>query len=399
MLIVSKISGVIAKSAHPVGCHEAICRRIRAVQQLAPIRNGPKKVLILGASSGFGLATRIAVAFGGAKADTIGVSFERGPSEKGVGSAGWYNNIFFREEAEKAGLIARNFIGDAFSPQMCQEIIRYIRDEFGGKIDMLVYSLATGVRLNPKTGEMWRAALKPTGSPYTGNTLNIEKGILEEVTVEPATDAEVDATIKIMGGEVWENWVDELSQAGVLADGFHTFAYSYIGPKSTYRIYYEGTLGKAKQHLHQSADKIEQKLAAINGHAYAVICKALVTKASSFIPALSEYTLALFKVMKEKGIHEGCIEQMQRLYARKVYNRPAAQTDPARLIRMDDWEMREDVQTEVTRILSRMTRENFRTLGDYQGYISDFMQLNGFGFDNVNYQQEISFDALLKLKP
>ncbi|MGL4668252.1 MAG: enoyl-ACP reductase FabV [Saezia sp.] len=399
MIIEPIIDGVVARSSHPLGCQEAVRRQISTVKNAAPIKNGAKKVLILGASSGFGLASRIALAFGGSQADTIGVSFERGPSDKGVGTAGWYNNIFFKQEAEQAGLTAKNFIGDAFSPQMRQDVIHYIQNEFGGKVDAVIYSLATGMRPNHETGEVWRSSIKTIGSSYTGNTINIEKGCFEELTLEPATPQEIENTIKVMGGEDWENWIDELSAAGVLAQGCQTFAYSYVGPKSTYPIYHQGTLGQAKKHLHQTADKIEQKLSAIQGHAYVAVCKALVTKASVFIPALSEYILALYWVMKEKKIHEGCIEQMQRLFADKVYGKAAAQTDVERLIRIDDWEMREDVQQEVSALQKLMTADNFKTIGDYQGYVTEFLQLNGFAFDNIDYQKSLDIERLKQLKP
>lgn len=400
MIIESKIKGVVSQSAHPAGCYEAVRHQIEVVQDSRQIMRGPKKVLVLGASSGFGLASRIALSFGGAKSDTIGVSFERGPSEKGVGSAGWYNNIFFKEAAEKAGLVAKNFIGDAFSYTLRNEVIAYIKNEFGGKIDLLVYSLATGIRPDPVTGDIWRSALKPIGAPYSGYTFNIEKETMDAVTLEPATPAEIESTIKVMGGEDWENWVDILAEAGVLNDGFQTVAYSYVGTKSTYRIYHEGTLGKAKAHLHFTADQLDKKLQSIGGHAYVAVCKALITKASVFIPAFSEYILALFKVMKKMGLHEGCIEQMQRLFAEKMYDdQPQAAVDSERLIRVDDWEMRADVQAATDQILSQMTIDNFKELGDYNGYLNDFMQLNGFCFDHVDYDKDISFEYLQSLKP
>lgn len=400
MIIEPKVKGVVALSAHPYGCQEAIKRQIEYVKHAQQIKSGPKKVLILGASSGFGLASRIALTFGGAQADTIGVSFERGPSEKGVGSAGWYNNIFFKQEAEKAGFIAKNFVGDAFSPDMRNAVMDYIRNEFGGKVDLVIYSLATGVRPNPETGEMWRSVLKTIGEPYSGNTLNIETGKFDQVTLEPATEAEIEATIKVMGGEDWENWINELSENDLLAKGCKTFAYSYIGPKSTYPIYHHGTLGKAKQHLQFSADAINTKLHnEVDGEAYVAVCKALVTKASVFIPAFSEYILTLFKVMKENGNHENCIEQMQRLYGDKVYGHTKVETDTKRLVRVDDYEMNENIQQEVNRRQAQMTEQNFKLIGDYDGYINDFMQLNGFNFDNIDYSKPVDIEELKKLKP
>jgi len=398
MIITPMINGVIAKSSHPLGCQESVIRQINYVKNAKQITNGPKKVLILGASSGLGLAARISLAFGGANADTIGVSFEKGPTEKGIGSAGWYNNIYFKQQAETSALIAKNFVGDAFSASMRDQVIDYIKYEFGGSVDFIIYSLATAVRPDLKTGQMWHSVLKPIDKPYTGNTINIELGRLEQLTIEPANETEIAATIKVMGGEDWQNWIEQLNRADVLAKGCQTIAYSYIGPESTYPIYHHGTLGKAKQHLHHSADVLNQKLSTISGKAYIVVCKALVTKASVFIPALSEYLLALFKVMKLHGIHEGCIEQMQRLFATKIFSGSTIITGEQRFIRMDDVEMHPDIQKEVQVLQKNMLADNFKTVGDYQGFISDFMQLNGFGLDNINYQEHIDINQLKKLQ-
>ncbi|PSW06891.1 enoyl-ACP reductase FabV [Photobacterium lipolyticum] len=400
MIITPVIKGVVARSAHPLGCQQAVRNQINYVKSVAPIDNGPKKVLILGASSGFGLASRIALAFGGAQADTIGVSFERGPCEKGVGTAGWYNNIFFRQEAEKAGLIGKNVIGDAFSPQTRQQVIDYIRTEFDGKLDLVVYSLATGVRPDPETGEMWRSSIKAIGEPVTGPTINLETDTMEQMTIESALEHEIEATEKVMGGEDWASWIDILSEAGVLAEGCKTVAYSYIGAKSTYPIYHQGTLGRAKMHLHATSNTLNDKLAAIGGSAHVSVCKALVTKASVFIPAFSPYILALFKVMKDKGLHEGCIEQMQRLFSERLYGTEhTVPVDSQRLIRIDDWELSDDVQQEVASLMNQITHDNFAQIGDYHGYKSDFMQLNGFDLKGVDYQSDICIDSLQRLMP
>lgn len=400
MIITPIINGVIARNAHPAGCKQAILNQIAYVKTAQPIINGAKKVLILGASSGFGLASRISLAFGGAAADTIGVSFERGPSDKGIGTAGWYNNIYFREEAEKSGLIAKNFVGDAFSPNTREQVIDFIKHEFGGKVDMLIYSLATGVRPNPETGELWRSAIKTIGEPITGPTINLETDTMASLTVASATQQEIDATEKVMGGEDWQSWIDILSRANVLASGCKTLAYSYIGAKSTYPIYHQGTLGRAKMHLHNTSDKLNEQLASLNGSAHVAVCKALVTKASVFIPAFSPYILALYKVMKQKGTHEGCIEQMQRLFSERVFGKEAAiQVDKQRLIRMDDWELDTQVQAEVDNLMAQIDADNFAQVGDYHGYKSDFMQLNGFNLAGVNYQTTVNFEQLCQLKP
>ena len=399
MIIEPVIKGVVARSAHPYGCQQAVRKQIDYVKQATPIAGGAKRVLVLGASSGFGLASRIAHTFGGAEADTVGVSFERGPSEKGVGSAGWYNNIFFKQEAEKAGRIATNIVGDAFSQQVRQQVIEAINNDLGGKVDLVVYSLATGVRPNPETGEMWRSVIKTTGTPVVGPTLNLETDSLTEMTVETATDQEIADTVKVMGGEDWASWMQCLSEAGVLAQGCRTVAYSYIGPEVTYPIYHQGTLGKAKEHMHSTAETLNVQLAAIGGQAHVAVCKALVTKASVFIPAFTPYILALFKVMKQKGTHEGCIEQMQRLFNARFYTEGGVITDEQRLIRMDDWELAPEVQKQVSEIMAGMTADNFTELGDYAGYKQDFMELNGFGFTEVDYQQDISLDSLQALQP
>ncbi|WP_246033075.1 enoyl-ACP reductase FabV [Shewanella canadensis] len=400
MIIKPIVKGVVARNAHPTGCKQAIINQINYVKAEKPIVNGAKKVLILGASSGFGLASRISLAFGGASADTIGVSFERGPSEKGIGTAGWYNNIFFREEAEKQGLIAKNFVGDAFSPQTREQVIDYIKSEFGGKLDLVIYSLATGVRPDPVTGELWRSSIKTIGEPVTGPTINIETDTMEQMTVGTATDEEIDATEKVMGGDDWASWIEILSEADVLDKGCKTLAYSYIGAKSTYPIYHQGTLGRAKTHLHATGDMLNNKLAKIGGTAHVSVCKALVTKASVYIPAFSPYILALYKVMKEKGLHEGCIEQMQRLFAQRVYgDKSAIPVDNQRLIRIDDWELDAGVQSEVDKLIAKIAPDNFALVGDYQGYKTDFMQLNGFELPGVDYQARVDFDSLCQLQP
>lgn len=400
MIIKPIIKGVVARSAHPLGCQEAIRRQIASCASATPICSGPKRALILGASSGFGLASRISLAFGGSRTDTLGVSFERGPSEKGVGSAGWYNNIYFRQAAEAAGVKAVNLVGDAFSGPLRHQVVEKIKSEFGGKVDLVIYSLASGIRPNPETGEFWRSAIKPVGEAVQGATIDLEREEMVNATLEPASEQELHDTVKVMGGEDWQEWMDFLAREGVLAEGCKTIAYSYIGPECTHPIYHQGTLGRAKQDLHHKADTIHQQLQAINGEAYVAVCKALVTKASVFIPGLSPYILALFKVMKEKGLHEGCIEHIQRLLSTKLYpSSGKVATDESRLIRADDRELQEDVQQEVARLMAQITPENFKQQGDYEGYRSDFMHLNGFGFDNIDYQQDISVEFLHSLKP
>ncbi|HBT4573100.1 TPA: trans-2-enoyl-CoA reductase family protein [Klebsiella pneumoniae] len=399
MIIEPVINGVVARTAHPQGCQQAVLNQINYSKKHQQIEHGPKRVLILGASSGFGLAARVALTFGGAQADTIGVSFERGPSEKGVGTAGWYNNIYFREQAEAEGRIAHNIVGDAFSAQVKEEVIELINRDFGGQIDLVVYSLATGLRPDPKTGETWRSCLKTVGKPFSGKTVNLEKNCLDTTVLEVANEQEILATEKVMGGEDWEEWIRWLRQNNALATGAKTVAFSYIGPEMTYPIYHDGTLGLAKKHLQKTADRLHDLLSADQGEAYVSVCKALVTKASVFIPAFSPYVLCLYQVMKQMGLHETCIEQMQRLFSQKLYLPAGAPVDAARLIRVDDWELRPDVQQAVNKLMTTLTDDNFAEVGDYAGYKKEFLQLNGFAFDNVDYQKDVDLSALIKLKP
>lgn len=399
MIIEPVINGVVARTAHPQGCQQAVLNQINYSKKHQQIEHGPKRVLILGASSGFGLAARVALTFGGAQADTIGVSFERGPSEKGVGTAGWYNNIYFREQAEAEGRIAHNIVGDAFSAQVKEEVIELINRDFGGQIDLVVYSLATGLRPDPKTGETWRSCLKTVGKPFSGKTVNLEKNCLDTTVLEVANEQEILATEKVMGGEDWEEWIRWLRQNNALATGAKTVAFSYIGPEMTYPIYHDGTLGLAKKHLQKTADRLHDLLSADQGEAYVSVCKALVTKASVFIPAFSPYVLCLYHVMKQMGLHETCIEQMQRLFSQKLYLPAGVPVDAARLIRVDDWELRPDVQQAVNKLMTTLTDDNFAEVGDYAGYKKEFLQLNGFAFDNVDYQKDVDLSALIKLKP
>lgn len=399
MQIEPLIQGVVARSAHPYGCRASIKEQIEYVKQAPQIKNGPKRVLIIGASSGFGLAARIALTFGGAEADTIGVSFERGPSDKGVGSAGWYNNIYFKDEATHHGRTAVNIVGDAFSDTVRNQVIEAIETYFEGEVDLVIYSLATGVRPKPESDEFWRSVIKPIGESVTGASIMLENDQWVESTLAPATQEEAEATIKVMGGEDWESWIDTLINSESVAKGCKTIAFSYMGPDVTHPIYLDGTLGRAKVDLHQTSHSLNIKMANFGGGAYATVCKALVTKASVFIPALSPYLLALYRVMKEKGTHERCIEQMQRLFTTKLYDQPKVPVDGERLIRIDDLELDPEVQKEVSALLEQMNADNFAEIGDYEGFKDEFMKLNGFNFEGVDYTQDISMKTLKALKP
>ncbi|HGY9593438.1 TPA: enoyl-ACP reductase FabV [Vibrio campbellii] len=399
MQIEPLIQGVVARSAHPYGCRASIKEQIEYVKQAPQIKNGPKRVLIIGASSGFGLAARVALTFGGAEADTIGVSFERGPSDKGVGSAGWYNNVYFKDEATHHGRTAVNIVGDAFSDTVRNQVIEAIETYFEGEVDLVIYSLATGVRPKPESDEFWRSVIKPIGESVTGASIMLENDRWVESTLAPATEEEAEATIKVMGGEDWESWIDTLINSESVAKGCKTIAFSYMGPEVTHPIYLDGTLGRAKVDLHQTSHSLNIKMANFGGGAYATVCKALVTKASVFIPALSPYLLALYRVMKEKGTHERCIEQMQRLFTTKLYDQPKVPVDGERLIRIDDLELAPEVQKEVSALLEQMNADNFAQIGDYEGFKDEFMKLNGFNFEGVDYTQDISMKTLKALKP
>ena len=399
MLIEPIIKGVVAKSAHPLGCKEAVKQQIKFVKSAPQIKDGPKRVLIIGASSGFGLAARIALTFGGAKADTIGVSFERGPNEKSLGTAGWYNNIYFRKEAEREQRTAINIVGDAFSQETRSQVVEAIETYFEGEVDLIIYSLAAGVRPKPNSEDFWRSAIKPIGESVTGATISLEHDLWVTNTLEAATEEEAESTLKVMGGEDWENWIDELINAESIAPGCKTIAFSYVGPEVTHPIYLDGTLGRAKIDLHQTSHALNLELANFDGNAYATVCKALVTKASVFIPGLSPYLLALYKVMKEKETHEGCIEQMQRLFSSKLYGQEKVPLDGERLVRMDEWELDPETQAHVTELLEAMDENNFQSIGDYQGFKEEFLQLNGFAQPSVDYKQKLNTEDFIKLKP
>ena len=387
MVITPKIRGFICVTAHPEGCAANVREQIQFVQKNGPIKEAPKRVLVVGASTGYGLASRISAAFAG-DAATIGVFFER-PSEKGnPATAGWYNTVAFEKEAHAKGLYAKSINGDAFSDEIKQQTIELIKADLG-QIDLLIYSLASPRRTHPKTGTSHRSVLKPLGAPFTAKTVDTDKGLVNEVTIEPASDLEITDTAAVMGGEDWKFWVNALEEAGLLAQGFTTVAYSYIGPVLTWAVYRNGTIGKAKEHLEATAKELHAQLASKNGRAYVSVNKALVTQASSAIPVVPLYISLLYKVMKEKGLHEGCIEQIQRLFMTHLYNGATPVLDESGLIRVDDWEMRADIQKAVTELWPEICTENLETISDIKGYRSEFLKLFGFGIEGVDYQQDL----------
>lgn len=383
MIIVPKIRGFICTTAHPEGCARHVAEQIAVIRGRGPIADGPKKVLVIGASTGYGLASRIAAAFG-SNAATIGVFFEQPGEGERTATAGWYNSAAFENEAKAAGLYARSFNGDAFSDEMKAEVIGAIQADLG-QVDCVIYSLASPRRTHPKTGATYRSVLKPVGETYTNKNLNTGTGEVSEVTIEPASDEETAQTVAVMGGEDWEMWIDALLDAGVLADGVQTLAYSYIGPVLTWPIYKNGTIGRAKEDLERAQQALDSKLDLIDGKAWVSVNKALVTQASSAIPVVPLYICLLYKVMKAAGKHEDCIEQMDRLFRDRL-NNPLP--DEAGRIRLDDWEMDPGIQNVVAERWGEVNTENFQSLADFEGYQSSFLRLFGFGLEGVDYEAD-----------
>lgn len=384
MIIAPRIRGFICTTAHPDGCAANVQSQIDYVRSQPPLANPPKKVLVIGASTGYGLASRIVPAFGGGAA-TIGVFFEKPGTDRKTGSAGWYNSVAFEKAAHEAGLYAKSFNGDAFSNEMKDQVIQTIKEDLG-EIDCIVYSLASPRRTDPTDGETYRSVLKPIGAPYSQKNLNTDTGEVDSVTIEPAEGDEIAHTVKVMGGEDWELWIDALKEAGVLADGFQTVAYSYIGPELTFPIYTNGTIGKAKEHLEESAARMNASFG--DSTAYVSVNKALVTQASSAIPVVPLYISLLYKVMKEKGNHEGCIEQIERLFLDHLSSDGAPTLDEKGRIRIDDWEMGEEVQAAVADAWENVTTENLSELSDFSGYKDEFLRLFGFGIEGVDYEAD-----------
>ncbi|HEY0865616.1 MAG TPA: enoyl-ACP reductase FabV [Lacunisphaera sp.] len=389
MIIKPKVRGFVCVTAHPTGCTAHIQEWIDHVRAKGPIKQGPKRVLVIGASTGYGLASRITASFGSGAA-TLGIFFER-PSEEGrPATPGWYNTIAFTRAAQAAGLYAGNLNGDAFSDELKQQAIAKIAAEMGGPIDLVVYSLASPRRTHPKTGAVHKSVLKPLGAPYTNKTVDTDKGIVSTVTIEPANEAEAADTVAVMGGEDWEMWMQALADAKLLAPGATAVAYSYIGPVHTWPIYKDGTIGRAKIDLERAARAIDAKLKAHgNGRAFISVNKALVTQASSAIPVVPLYISILYKVMKAAGTHEGCIEQMQRLFATQLYNGSTLKLDSEGRVRVDDWEMRPEIQDPISAIWPQVTTENLAELTDIAGYRTEFLKLFGFGLPGVNYDAEV----------
>ena len=387
MIIEPRMRAFICLTSHPKGCEQHVKNQIEYVKSKGPI-DGAKKVLIIGASTGFGLASRISSAFG-CNAATIGVFFEKPPQVNKTASPGWYNSASLEVEATKAGLYAKSVNGDAFSDEIKRQTLDLIKADLG-QIDLIIYSLASPVRMHPKSGVLHRSSLKPIGKTFTNKTVDFHTGNVTQVSIDAANQDDIDNTVTVMGGEDWAMWIEALKAENLLANGAKTIAYSYIGPSLTEAVYRKGTIGRAKDHLEATAFEITESLKLLNGQAYVSVNKALVTQASSAIPVIPLYISLLYKLMKGEGIHEGCIEQIQRLYADRVFTGKEIPLDENGRIRIDDWEMRDDIQEKIAILWEKATTENLSQIGDLAGYKQDFLNLFGFGFEGVDYLADVS---------
>ena len=388
MIIKPMVRSTICLNAHPAGCAKSVQDQIAYVKaQKHSASSSPKNVRVLGCSGGYGLASRIVAAFGYGAA-TFGVSLEKAGTETKGGTPGWYNNLAFDQAAAAEGLTALTFNGDAFSDAVKTEIVEAARAR-GIRFDLVVYSLASPVRTDPDSGVMYKSVIKPVGAPFSGKTFDPMTGDIKEISAEPATEDEIAQTVKVMGGEDWARWISHLADGGILADGVITVAYSYVGPEVSQAIYRRGTIGRAKEHLEKTAAELNQKMAAYRGSAYVSVNKGLITRASAVIPIIPLYLSVLFKVMKRRGTHEGCIEQMNRLFAERLYTGGAIPVDEENRIRIDDWEMDPEVQAEVSEIMPKVTAENIAELADLAGYKHDFLATSGFDIAGVDYEKDV----------
>ncbi|KIO37386.1 enoyl-ACP reductase FabV [Shewanella sp. cp20] len=397
MIIKPKTRGFICTTTHPVGCEANVLEQINITKAKGPVANGPKKVLVIGSSSGYGLSSRIAAAFGSGAA-TLGVFFEKPGTETKPGTAGWYNSAAFDKFAKQDGLYSKSLNCDAFSHEAKQKTIELIKQDLG-QVDMVVYSLASPVRKLPDSGELVRSSLKPIGEPYKSTAVDTNKDLIIETSVEPATEQEIQDTVTVMGGQDWELWINALAEAGVLAPDCKTVAYSYIGTELTWPIYWHGALGKAKMDLDRAAHELNDKLSATGGSANVAVLKSVVTQASSAIPVMPLYIAMVFKKMREEGLHEGCQEQINRMFHERLYRADSAApaVDDANRLRLDDWELREDIQQHCRDLWPTITTENLSELTDYREYKEEFLKLFGFGIESVDYDAdvnpEVNFDV------
>lgn len=386
MLIQPKVRGFICTTAHPVGCHHAVAEQVEYVKKHDAI-TGPKNVLVIGASTGYGLASRIVATFG-AGAKTVGVFFERQADEKRTASAGWYNSAAFEELARQEHHYAKSINGDAFSHDIKKRTAELLRKDLG-PVDLIIYSLASPRRIHPDNGQTFSSVLKPVGQTFKGKTVDAFRGEVKDVALEPATPEEIANTVAVMGGEDWKMWIDFLAKEKLLAEGVKTVAYSYIGPELTYPIYKNGTIGQAKAHLLATAQQLNEQLKSLHGHAYVSVNKALVTQASAAIPVVPLYISLLYKIMKANGTHEGCIEQMYRLFKDYLYSSQGCRSDEEGQIRIDDLEMQADTQQKIAELWPQINSQNVEQLTDLEGYRNDFYRLFGFNVAGVDYNAEV----------
>lgn len=393
MIIKPKVRGFVCVTAHPEGCARHVEEQIEHVRSQGPIKDGPKNVLVIGASTGYGLASRITAAFGSGAA-TLGIFFERPPGNGKPASAGWYNSAAFENAARREGLFAASLNGDAFSDELKAQAIEIIKRDMG-PIDLVIYSLASPRRTDPVDGETYRSTLKPIGESFTANNLDTDRKTIAPVTIEPATEEDIHSTVKVMGGEDWERWMEQLHEAGLLADGCHSVAYDYVGPEVTWPVYHNGTIGRAKQHLRETAQRIDALLKIKRGAAFISVNKAVVTQASSAIPVVPLYISILFKVMKEAGLHEDCIQQIDRLFRTQIYGGSALSFDDEGRARMDDWEMKPEIQAKVKALWPTVNTDTIDAETDFAGYQENFLKLFGFGLPGVDYAAETDPDVAI----
>jgi enoyl-[acyl-carrier protein] reductase/trans-2-enoyl-CoA reductase (NAD+) len=391
MIIKPKIRGFVCITAHPEGCAQHIEEQIKHVRANGPIKDGPKNFLIIGASTGYGLASRITAAFGSG-ANTLGIFFERPPGNGKPASAGWYNSAAVEKAAAKEGLYAGSINGDAFSDELKTQAIEIIKKEVGS-VDLVIYSLASPRRTDPVDGETYRSTLKPIGEPFTANNLDTDRKTISPITIEPASEEEIKSTVKVMGGEDWERWMEQLEEAGCLAEGCHSVAYDYVGPEVTWPVYHNGTIGQAKKHLRETAERIDALLKIKRGAAFISVNKAVVTQASSAIPVVPLYISILFKIMKEAGLHEDCIQQIDRLFRTRMYNGSALLFDDEGRVRMDDWEMKPEIQEQVKALWPVVNSDTIDEKTDFAGYQENFLKLFGFGLAGVDYGADVDPDV------
>jgi enoyl-[acyl-carrier protein] reductase/trans-2-enoyl-CoA reductase (NAD+) len=387
MIIKPRVRGFMCVTTHPTGCEANVKEQIDYIKSQGNIDDMPKRVLVIGSSTGYGLAARIAAAFGGG-ASTLGVFFEKEGTDRKPGTAGWYNSAAFHKFAEEDGLYAKSINGDAFTDELKQKAIETIKADMG-QVDLVIYSLAAPRRQHPRTGEIHNSTLKPIGKDVTLMGINTNKSEIQEFTLEAASQEDIDNTVAVMGGEDWQMWIDALDEAGVLADGAKTSAFTYIGEKVTWDLYWGGTIGRAKQDLDERVKAIRETMAAKGGDARVSVLKAVVTQASSAIPIMPLYLSLLFKVMKEEGTHEGCIEQLYRLYSECLYTDTPRLDDEGRA-RVDELELKPEIQKAVEEAWDSITTETIPTATDFEGYQAEFLRLFGFGIDGVDYDADVN---------